>query len=622
MRPIIQRSFCGLLIAMAACRSTPPSPATRPVVASVADHFPQTVNPRDTVPFLASDELAGRAPGTPGLVEAGDFLAGEFRRIGLQPLPELGGYFQPFTMHLNTTVAPGTSLLIDDKSLIPGTDFSPLSFTAQGPFRGGLVFAGFGITRQAGDYDDFSGIDAAGKVVMAMRREPRDSAGHSRFAGPNRQWSDDALFGTKAKNAAAHGAVALLVVSPPSTGGSDEVMPFFDDSSNTTASIPVLQISRRVANLLLTMRGADDLETLQRTIDSTGQPHSLDFPQTEISGDVTLTQSSAQVRNIVGYLPGTGPHADEYVIVGAHYDHLGTGQLGHMLGAVGQIYHGADDNASGDAAVLELAQKLAQAGPLPRTVVFALFTAEEEGLIGSDWFVKHPPLPLNKVVAMLNLDMVGRLRDDNLLVGGWGTAGAFDSIVKQAVAGTPLKIQSFEKGGLGPSDHMSFALQKIPVLFFFTGLHADYHRPTDTADKINYDGIDDVVTVCQHVVESMATMPRQEYQSTDDARSTMSVTLGRGETRRAALGVVPDFGSADSTVGVPISGVGPGSAADAAGLKAGDVLTRFNDHALTNLQDLSDALSQANPGDKVKLVIRRDGQPLTISAVLGQRKSE
>jgi aminopeptidase YwaD len=220
----------------------------------------------------------------------------------------------------------------------------------------------------------------------------------------------------------------------------------------------------------------------------------------------------------------------------------------------------------------------------------------------------------------LNLDMVGRLKDENLLIGGWGTAPIFDSMVKAAGAGLAIKTRSFEKGGLGPSDHMSFALKKIPVLFLFTGLHADYHRPTDTADKINYAGIDEVVTMSRRIVTAMAEMPRQAYDGSNDSKATMAFATGHGAGRRAALGIVPEFGSVDAKAGVAISGVSDSSPAAAAGLKGGDIITTFNDKPMNNLQDLSDALGEANPGDKVTLKVERDGKAMELHAVLGERK--
>jgi Peptidase family M28/PDZ domain/PA domain len=579
-----------------------------------------SADPRQTVPYLASDKLAGRAPGSPGLETAGDYLANEFHAIGLQPLPQLHGYFQPFTMTLSSTVGPATNLLVNDKSLVLGTDFSPLAITSEGPFSGPLVFVGFGVSQNG--YDDYAGMDVAGKVVLAMRQEPRDEKGKSRLADKGMIWSPSAYFNAKAKSAAQHGAVALLLVSPPSSGPEDSVGPFSASAGESSSSIPVMQISRRVADLLLATGNVGSLSDLQKAIDSTGKPKSMMLRDVEINGDVALKRSSAQIRNVVAYLPGSGEYADEFVVVGAHYDHLGLGQLGHTLGLPGSIYHGADDNASGVATVLEIAAQLSKAPPPPRSIIFVFFTAEEEGLIGSDWFVNHPPVPLEKIVAMLNMDMVGRLKDENVLVGGWGTAANFDSIVKSAIAGTPMHTQSFEKGGLGPSDHMSFALKKIPVLFLFTGLHADYHRPTDTADKINYVGIDEIASVGRKIVDAMAAMPRQTYDASSDSNSMMAFVAGHGGEKQAALGVVPDYASLDSKGGVPISGVGTASPAEIAGLHGGDVITDFAGKPMHNLQDLSDALAEASPGDKVTVKVLRDGKPIELHAILGQRKSE
>jgi hypothetical protein len=254
-------------------------------------------------------------------------------------------------------------------------------------------------------------------------------------------------------------------------------------------------------------------------------------------------------------------------------------------------------------------------------VLLVCFTGEEEGLIGSDYFVKNSPIPIEKIAAMLNLDMVGRLKDNNLLLGGESTAPIFDGMVDTAIAGTGLKTQTFEKGGLGPSDHMSFALKKVPVLFLFTGLHKDYHRPTDTADKVNYDGIDTVVTIAQRIVNAMAVMPRQQYNGSEDSNSTMAFATGRGGTHRASLGVVPDYSATDSRAGVPITGVGEGTAAEKAGLKSGDLIVAYNTTTLNNLQDLSDVLAEARPGDKVTVKVVRDGKTLELHAVLGERKT-
>jgi len=452
-------------------------------------------------------------------------------------------------MNDTSSLALSTNLVLNGEKLVLARDFQPLSMSAERAFSGKVVFAGFGISRSPEDpsrYDDYTGIDVRGKVVLAMMKEPLDDKGASRFTGGmagTGGWSNSALFTVKTKIAADHGAVALLLVPPPSSGGADLVNPYQGDSREPSA-IPVIQITRRVANLLLSMGGVTDLKSLQDQIYTSFKPRSTALDDLEIAGDVEVNRTHVEVRNVLACLPGSGPHADEWVVVGAHYDHLGRGQLGHLLGGrAGRIWHGADDNASGASAIIELADRMKHAPPPPRSVLFIFFTAEEEGLIGSGYFVNHPLIPLDKVVGMLNLDMVGRLRGNAVQIGGAGTAANFDSIVASAVAGTGLTTSTAlpddgGRGGIGPTDHMSFAQRKIPVLFLFTGMHADYHRPTDTAEKINYAGIDTLVGVSQRIVMSMAAMPRQQYDDRNDNNS-MTGTLRGGRLHRAVLGVHP-----------------------------------------------------------------------------------
>jgi Zn-dependent M28 family amino/carboxypeptidase len=344
------------------------------------------------------------------------------------------------------------------------------------------------------------------------------------------------------------------------------------------------------------------------------------------------------VKNVVGLLPGQ--IRDEYVVVGAHYDHLGRGGIGSLNRGNEEIHNGADDNASGTTAVLELASKLSREGTPKRSIIFAAFTGEEEGLFGSKRFVDHPPVSLSKIMAMINLDMVGRVRTTPsgmhpgtapattpsstrggagiLYIGGAGTAAAFDAIVKSADEHSPLVIKDIGKGGLGPSDHMSFALKRVPVLFFFSGLHADYHRPTDDADKINYEGLEQVVDLAADVIDQVAAMPKQEYIVAADAHS---MSMGTPSTRTTVtLGVVPDYSSTSEGGGVKISGTSSGSPAAKAGLKEGDVIVQWDEKKLDTLYDLSDVLSRGKPGQKVKLKLIRDGKTIETEATLVKRQ--
>jgi len=602
-------------------------PVTRPATTTASDAFPDSADPRATIPFLASDALAGRLPGTPGLERAGDFLALELSRIGLKPLPGQTDYFQNFTMSESATLVSPTRLTLNGIDQLLHKDYEPMFMTAEKPFAGKVVFAGFGITRPADDashYDDYAGIDARGKVVLAMMKEPLDEKNVSRFAHGRGPWSNSALFTTKAKNAADHGAVALLLVAPPASGGGDVLTPFVRDDGNR-AGIPVIQITRHLTNVMLSMGKTFDLKKIQDTINTGFKPDSMDLPDLDVSGDVAIKRTSVDVRNVMAYLPGTGPHADEWIVIGAHYDHLGRGQMGHMVGGhVGSIWHGADDNASGTGAVLELAERMKKAGPLPRSVLFIFFTAEEEGLIGSNHFVNNPLIPLDKIVAMLNLDMVGRLRGNALQIGGAGTAPIWDTIVKDTTAGTGITTSTAlpedgGRGGMGPSDHMSFAEKKIPVLFLFTGMHIDYHRPTDTADKINYDGIEKLVDLSQKIAVAMANMPWQKYDPRND-NGAMSQMLpgGGGGKHHAILGIRPDESAAEAQNGIPISEVTPGGPAEKAGLRAGDLIVAFNAKPMKNLSDISEALDSAHVGDKVVVKVMRDGKAVELNAVLGE----
>jgi hypothetical protein len=278
--------------------------------------------------------------------------------------------------------------------------------------------------------------------------------------------------------------------------------------------------------------------------------------------------------------------------------------------------------------MLELARVFAHRAktqPPARSIIFAAFTAEESGLVGSARFVNHPPIDLKKAAAMLNLDMVGRVKKNLLYVGGGGTAPPFKAILKQADERSPLEFKNFGDGGMGPSDHMSFALKKVPVVFLFSGVHEDYHRPTDTADKVNFDAMAEVVRVAAGLVDDFAHMPKSQYVDAADKStmmnpmSTGSGTGGQG-VRRASLGVIPEYGQEEEGKGVTIGGTTPETPAAKAGLQAGDVVLRLGDHPTTTLMELSTALAAQKPGDKVKLVYRRGDKERTVEITLGERK--
>jgi len=616
------------------------SVATQPVAGPKA---PDVIDAKKTLYCLASDEFEGRGVGTAGLEKAADLIAGDFSEIGLKPLPGQSSYFEPFEMTTATEIGPATSLSVANRTFSPKDEIVPISFSVTGKFSGPLVFVGYGVNSPARHYDDYAGVDLKGKVALAMRFEPHDANGKSRFVKDG--FSDAATLGEKATAAARAGAVALLIVTPPEFHGDDDrLLPFVRRPMTDTPKIPLLHVRQTVADELLKRGGAPDLKSLQERIDQSAKPASFALAGVSVSGNVDLKQTRTTVKNVAGYLPGR--IADQYVVVGAHYDHLGRGGIGSLSPHSHEIHHGADDNASGTTAMIELASHFAQAQTPPRSIIFIAFTAEEEGCIGSQHFVDDPPVDLNKITAMINLDMVGRIRSTPtstniggppttlpagaptaattqagagiLYVGGSGTAATFDAIIQKADADSPLVTKDIGKGGLGPSDHMSFALKRVPVLFFFSGLHADYHRPTDTAEKINYQGLRQVIDFSADVIQQVAQSPRQPYIVAADAHSMHLGSPSSGTV--VTLGVIPDYTtSIDAAGGVKISGTKADSPADKAGLKPGDVIVKWDEKTIDTLYDLSDALAGGKVGQVVKLKIMRGGKPIETQATLAAR---
>ena len=629
----------SLLLAFLACNlagAAAPAAAPAPAGGTSYDH-----DLKASVRYLASDDLEGRGIGTPGIDKAAEYIAGNFRKLGLKPPPGQDDYFQPFKMTTASRPGAGTSLTFAGPGAGAGPyrlgeDYVPLSFSGEKQFDAPVVFVGYSINNAERGYDDFEGVDVKGKVALALRYEPHDNQGRSRFTGTE-EWSPSATLARKADAAADAGAVALLVVNPPAFHEDDDpLMPFARMYRGEQSEIPVIQVKRPLVQAWLKAAGSGaDLRALQRKIDDAGKPASFALPEAvRLSGGVEVERVQKDVKNVVAVLPGSGNLAHEYVVVGAHYDHLGKGGPGSMSPQSRQIHNGADDNASGTAAMLELAEHFARKGTGGRSIVFAAFTAEEVGLVGSQHFVTHPPVPLPRVAYMINLDMVGRVRNDILYVGGHGTAeGVLDKAIAAADAKSPLRFKSFGKGGFGPSDHMSFAMKKVPVLFLHSGQHRDYHSPTDDADKVNYKGIEQTVAFAADVIEDLAAAPRSQYVDAADAHSMFNAP-GSGDARaggpasgsggggiRVSLGVVPDYAPDDEVKGMRISGTTPGSPAAAAGLKEGDVIVQINDDKIASVYDLTDVLQRGKPGQKVTIAVMRDGKRVETEATLVARRS-
>jgi len=438
---------------------------------------------------LASDEMEGRGLGTKGIDRAADYLEKRMREIGLQPLFN-GSYRQPFPVKIGVSAGANNSL-----EGVAREDWTPLGASSSGTFEGQIAFVGYGIDAPPLNYRDYDGVDLKGKVALMLRYEPQEKDEASPFDGrkPSR-WS---ALRYKVLQARERGAVAVIFATGPlQDEPKDRIPALTNDGPESPAGIPVLQVKTSVAS-----KWVGDLAKWQKDVDSDLKPRSrvLDV---RIKGNVDVKPETVNTVNLAGVLPGSGDLAKEYLVVGAHYDHLGYGGEGSMKPNVHAIHHGADDNASGTAGVLAIAERLKTVNPSPsRTVVFLLFSAEERGLGGSGWFVNHSPIPMDKVVAMLNLDMIGALRDNKVTVFGTDSAPEWKSIIASAKSDLTLT----ETGdGYGPSDQTSFYAAHVPVLHLFTGAHERYHTPEDVADEINFAGADRVAMLTANIAEGLS----------------------------------------------------------------------------------------------------------------------
>ena len=535
---------------------------------------------------------------------------------------------------------------------------------------GPVVFAGYGITAPRLEYDDYAGIDADGAIVIILRKEPQASDPESKFSGT--QNTRHAFFATKIQNAIKHGAKAILLVNDPASvreavqavreridqeksrkaklaqqlqqlpedannvrksieqkiaNANQMIKSLGDDLPNVQQgvlgvtdagvrpenqqSIPIVSVARDVISQALSNAAGTELAALESAIDETGSPRSVELKGVTATLKAELRPSVANTNNVLGLLPGKGMLADQTIVVGAHYDHVGMGGYGSLAPGTIAIHNGADDNASGTAAMLAIAGRMMDrmsGVESHRRVLFMGFSAEERGLLGSQHYVKNPVFPLESTVAMVNLDMVGRLRDNELTIYGTGSAPTFDALVE--TANEPYEFDLFKvASGYGPSDHQSFYMAGVPVLFFFTGLHDNYHRPSDDFDKIEFGGLTRITDIVSDVTYELATLEqRPEYAETENR-----VRVRRQIT--AYMGV--SLANRDDSV--VISGLVQGAPAERAGLKTGDTLKKLGNTSVKNSQQVLEVMRSRSPGQKIPATVERDGEAISVTLELVAR---
>ena len=567
--------------------------------------------------YLASAKLTGRGVDTPGIKLARDYIAAEFAKYGLTPGGDNGSYLQGFDVAAGVTVKEPSSLkLVTATPLVRSEQWIPLGLSTSDKVEGEMIFVGYGISAKDYGYDDYAGVDVTGKIVLVLRYEPPPKGANSPFK-KYPEYSIHSALRTKANNARDHGALGMILVDLNHSGGAQELLSTSSSLWRGGRSVVAAQVKRDILERRLAAHGIS-LAALKEKIDGSEKPASMPLTGLTAALQVNLQEVRERADNVVAVLPGREPSLrEENIVIGAHYDHLGFGHFGARdTNAAGTIHPGADDNASGTAVLLDLARRLSQLPAKPaRTLIFVAFSAEELGLHGSRHFVDRAG-SITSTKAMINLDMVGRLRANRLTVFGTRSGQDFSRIVLAAAGQLGLNVN--ESDDVGRSDHLSFYNKKIPVLHFFTGTHEDYHRASDTPEKLNYEGMakvsDLVMASALQIADrkepinfvSLPSRPPRELRADERGLGTY-------------LGSIPEYG-ADSA-GVQLAGVMDGSPAALAGLRTGDVIIRLASTNIQTIEYLTAALGAQKPGDEVEIVVLRAGSPVNFRATLSARRS-
>jgi aminopeptidase YwaD len=640
---------------------------------------------RTHINYLASDKLEGRRTGSEGANLAAEYIAKEFARYGIQrsigwdtqgmsilEADSPNRYLQKFPYVAGVELGKGNklsfSLAGNTTNLEVGADWMPLGLSTDAQLEKVPVsLVGFGITSSELKYDDYAGANATGRVAVAFAGTPDGDNPHGQFA----RYDDVHWKAIAARNA---GARALVVIAREENFKDDRLSQLRYDNSAGGAGLPVIVISRAAAAKIFFRHDTVALSSLENAIRGvslkklapppgwTPERESFSIPIPEnLSLSTDLIRREVTASNVVGIVNGFDPVLkNEFIVIGAHYDHLGRGGEGSLAPREGDIHHGADDNASGTAGLLELARMFASSdSPRPRrTIVFIAFSGEEEGLLGSNYYVNHPLKPLENTVAMINMDMIGRMKNNKLIVGGVGTAEGWRNVIDSSAKfwgigvtptppsyGKPLdgaltakpesstartshsadrnltttldSVRAFDltlnEDGYGPSDHSSFYAKKIPVLFLWTGTHEDYHKPSDTADKINYEDEAHILSFVERVVRSI---------DANDARPVYTVAKSESQGRtmgfRVYLGTIPNY--ADSGDGLLLDGVRDDSPAAKAGIKAGDRIVKLAGREVHNVYDYTYALGEMKAGQEYEVELMRSTERLKLKITPAARK--
>ena len=571
-------------------------------------------NLEEHVHYLASDELGGRGNGTDGLRLAARYVASELEKLELSPAGENGTYFQTFRLMVGKEIGRWTEVSLHyaqtAQLLEVASDFQPMTFSSAGELSGPVVFAGYGVTAPEHDYDDYGNVDVEGKIVLLLRYVP----GQSLEQGPFEKNGWHATFVRKAKNAVSHGARGIIFVNGPSYGREDRLIPFGVNVGAESIPVPAMHLRREFAEELLRAAGAS-LGDIQRNIDERLAPRSFELEGVSVDIAIDVRRTIVEVSNVLAYLPPTTGNSREHIVIGAHYDHLGLGGSGSReRQANGKIHNGADDNASGVAGLLELARTLSEIEDRPRGILFAAFAGEELGLRGSSYYTDNATLRLEDAVAMINLDMIGRLRHKRLFIGGTEIVPSLLETLDRITDDEELTY-STRFSAETSSDHASFIRAGVPALFFFTGLHGDYHKPTDDLQFVNFEGIEQVLEVSYNLTDHLLRAPKRPMLTPRRASGDREL-VSRRAAERAYFGVGVD--NSFQGEGARFSYVADGGPAAEAGLQAGDVLLELDGRTVVSGERAGVMIQQRRPGETINAKIRRNDRILEVKIRLSQ----
>ncbi|HNS16830.1 MAG TPA: M20/M25/M40 family metallo-hydrolase [Bacteroidales bacterium] len=553
--------------------------------------------------YLASDSLQGRKSGTPGGLMAATYVRDQFRNYGLELQCDDG--FQYFEIVTDAKLGGTNGLHFGPFTGTPGTDFIPFSYSSNGTLNASVCFAGYGFDFSSDSltWNDYEGIDVTGRWVLMFQGDPEPENPGSVFASYGDSW-------TKILGAKDHGAAGIFFVTPVKMDKSDELGGLQLEKSTAVAGIPVIHLSRKTADRMLSCQGMTVGE-LEARLNEDRRPSSFLIPL-EVSATVDVLFQKARTQNVIATLKGTDPVlSQEYIVIGAHYDHLGLGGPGSNSRALDTVavHNGADDNASGVAGLLELAEELAlNRDQVKRSILFIAFDAEEMGLLGSKYFIDQSKDMIDKMDAMINIDMIGRFypQEKPLLINGTGTSAESESILNEIAAGLDFRL-AYAPEGFGASDHSSFYARDIPVFFITSGAHDDYHMPQDDADRIHYEGIQQIVSFMFDLVTVIA--DRESPLTFQEAGPKEPPRSGRGF--KVTLGILPDFASTDNT-GLRVDAVRKGGPADQGGMKKGDKIVALQGKAVTNIYDYMARLKELEAGQAAAVEVLRDGIRLVL----------